>query len=146
MDARILGWLEANRAKLFASPRSEVFGRRTEDFEIVSIKSDRVYIRFAGTAHVALPLIFSMFDRVLDCLQENQGKPVRLGAKVSPPYENDTLEAAIWKKPFPTGLNSSYKAAPHICDILVLSGIVEYVKVENPLTTLIVQGAKLIDE
>ena len=105
MDARILAWLEANRGKLFASPRSEVFGRRTEDFEIVSIKSDRVYIRFAGTSHVALPLIFSMFDRVLDCLQKNQGKPVRLGAKVSPPYENDTLEAAIWTKPFPAGLN-----------------------------------------
>lgn len=146
MDVRILAWLEANKGKLFTSPRSEVFGRRTEDFEIVSIKSDRVYIRFAGTSHVALPLIFSMFDRVLNCLQENQGKPVRLGAKISPPYENDTLEAAIWKEPFPAGLNSSYKAAPHVCDILVLVGLVEYVKVRNPLTTRIVQGAKLIDQ
>lgn len=146
MDARILGWLEANRGKLFASPRSEVFGRQTKDFEVVSIKSDRVYIRFAGTKHVALPLIFPMFDRVLDCLRANQGKPVRLGAKVSPPYENDTLEAEIWRSPYPAGLKSSYKAAPHICDILVLAGKAEYVKVRNPLTTRIVQSTKLIDQ
>ncbi len=146
MDTRILDWLEANKGKTFASPRSEVFGRRTEDFEIVSIKSDRVNIRFGGANYVALPLIFSMFDRVLNCLQKNKGKSVRLGAKVSPPYDNGTLEAEIWKKPYPAGLKSSYKAAPHICDILVLSGLAEYIKVENSLTTRMIQGAKLISE
>jgi hypothetical protein len=68
---------------------------------------------------------------------------IRLGVKVSPPYGNDTLEAAIWTKPFPAVLNSSYKAAPHVCDILILAGMAEYVKVKNPLTTRMVQGAKL---
>jgi hypothetical protein len=145
MDARILAWLEANRGKLFASPRSEVFGRRTEDFEIVSIKSDRGYIRFAGKARVALPLIFSMFDRVLDCLRENQGKPVRIGAKVNPPYENETLEGTIWKQPYPAGLNNSYKASPHVCDILVLAGLTEYFKVRNPVTGRMVQSARLME-
>ena len=145
MDDRVLNWLEANKGKVFTSPRGEVFGRRTDDFEIVSIRPDRVYIRFVGTSHVALPLIFSMFDRVLNCLRENQGKPVRIGAKVNPPYENDTLEGEIWKKPYPAGLNNSYKAAPHVCDILVLVGLAEYFKVRNPLTGRKVQSAQLIE-
>lgn len=84
-----------------------------------------------------------MFDRVLQCLRENKGRPVRLGAKISPPYENDTLETEIWKRPYPIG-NSPYKAAPHVCDILVLAGLVQYVWASNLLTGRRVEGAELI--
>jgi len=63
MDDRVLNWLKENRGKVFASPRSEVFGVRTHDFEIISLRPDRVYIRFDGASHVALPLIFSITCR-----------------------------------------------------------------------------------
>jgi hypothetical protein len=85
-----------------------------------------------------------MFDRTLKYLQENRGRAVRLGAKLAPPYEFDTLEGQIWKKPYPTG-NTSYKASPHVCDILALAGLVEYVLVLNPETLRKVQGVKLLD-
>jgi hypothetical protein len=146
VDTLIFTWLQENKGKIFASPRNDVFGARTEDFEIVNIRPDRVSIRFIGAANTPLSLIFSMFDRVLDCLRENQGNPVRIGAKVNPPYENNTLEQAIWRQPYPAGLNNSYKAAPHVCDILVLAGLAEYIKITNPLTGRNVQSVRLLNK
>ena len=143
MDTQVLTWLQANLGRQFKSPRVEVFGRRTEVFEITSIKPDRVYIRFGQNTHEALPLLFSMFDRVLDCLRD-QDRPVRLGAKVNPPYEANTIEAVIWQRPYPGGFTNSYKAGPHVCDILVLAGLAEYLTVLNPKTSRRVQGVKVI--
>jgi hypothetical protein len=85
-----------------------------------------------------------MFDRTLKYIQENKDRAVRLGAKVVPPYESDTVEGQIWKEPYPTG-NTSYKAGPHVCDILVLAGLVEYVLILNPETYRKVQGVKLLN-
>jgi hypothetical protein len=143
MDNRVRSWLEANIGKLFKSPRNKAFNKRTKDFEIVSISSERVNIRFVESKYPALPLAFSMFDRVLNYLSKNKGRPVRLGAKVSPPYENDTLEGEIWKRPYPIW-NTPYKASPHVCDILVLAGLVQYVSMINPPTGRKVECAELI--
>jgi hypothetical protein len=85
-----------------------------------------------------------MFDRVLNYLRNNKGRPVRLGARVTPPYEKDTLEGEIWKRPYTIG-NSTYKAASHICDILVLVGLVQYVLSVNPLTGRKIQCAKFAE-
>ena len=54
MDNLVRSWLEANVGKLFASPRNKAFNRRTKDFEIVSISSDRVNIRFVESKYPAL--------------------------------------------------------------------------------------------
>jgi len=143
MDERVMKWVKANTGKVFASPR-EVSKRPTQRFEVVGIVGESVRIRFARSPHPALPLCFWMFDRTLKYLQENRGRAVRLGAKLAPPYESDTLEGQIWKKPYPTG-NTSYKASPHVCDILALAGLVEYVLVLNPETLRKVQGVKLLD-
>jgi hypothetical protein len=144
MDNRVQNWLEANIGKSFSSPRNQAFNKQTKDFEIVSISSDRVNIRFVGSKYPALPLAFSMFDRVLNYLSLNKGRPVRLGAKVSPPYENDTLEGEIWRCPYPMW-NTPYKVSPHVCDILALAGLVKYISIINRPTGRKVECAELIN-
>jgi hypothetical protein len=142
MDKRILDWLRTHEGKMFASPRTKVFGRKTKDFEIVKVDEEKVRIRFEGRKHLALPLTFSMFDRTMEYLNENKDRPIRLGAKVAPPYENDTIEAVIWRHPYP--MPTPYKVAPHVCDILALAGVAEYVYVANPSTGRKAQAIKLI--
>jgi len=144
VDERVLKWLKVNKGKVFASPRNEVFKEQTQDFELSGIADDRVSVRFVGSKYPALPLYFWMFDRTLKYIQEDKGRAVRLGARLAPPYESDTVEGRIWKKPYPTG-NTSYNAAPHVCDILALVGLVEYVLILNPETRRKVQGVKLLD-
>ena len=142
MEEEVLSWLRAQEGEVFASPRTEKFNRRAKDFEITKLRDDRVIIRFVGSKYPALPLTFSMFDRTIKCLREHEGKPVRLGAKVAPPYENDTIEGAIWKSPYPIG-NTPYKVSPHVCDILALAGVVEYASTINQSTGRKVQAVKL---
>jgi len=145
MDERVLNWLHANQGKTFASPRDAIFGTKTQVFKISSVHNDRVYIKFGNNRYEALPLVFSMFDRVLDDLTINKGKAVRLGAKVEPPYDNESLEAVIWKQPYPV-FNVPYKASPHVCDILCLAGLIKYVRAVNPKSGRKVQAAKLIEQ
>jgi hypothetical protein len=144
MDERVVKWLRTNIGEIFDSPRRKAFDKPTQRFEVVSIVEESVRIRFAKSHYPALPLCFWMFDRTQKYLQENKGRAVRLGAKLTPPYESDTVEGQIWKKPYPTG-NASYKASPHVCDILALAGLVEYVLVLKPETLRKVQGVKLLD-
>ena len=144
MEERVLSWLRAQEGKVFTPPRNEKFNRRrpAKDFEITKVHDERVIIRFVGSPHPALPLTYSMFDRTIKCLREHEGKPVRLGAKVAPPYENETIEKAIWKRPYPIG-NTPYKASPHVCDILALAGVIEYVSTINQSTSRKAQAVKL---
>jgi len=145
MDERVLKWLKANKGRVFASPRNEVFKEKAQDFELLDIADERVKVHFSeSTYQTALPLHFWMFDRALEYLLRNKGRPVRLGSKLTPPYDSDTIEGQIWKLPYPTG-KASYKAAPHVCDILALAGLVEYLLVFNPETRRKVQGVKLLD-
>ena len=142
MDKRVLNWLIDNKGKVFASPRDEVYGSHTKDFKISSIGRDRVYVKFGGKKYAALALVFPMFNRVLDYLAANKNRDIRIGAKIAPPYDNETLEGAIWKKPYPVGA-VPYKASPHVCDILCLAGIIKYVSATNPMTGRRVQAVKL---
>lgn len=142
MDKQVLNWLIENKGRVFASPRDEVFGSHTKDLKISSIGQDRVYVKFGGKKYEALPLVFPMFDRVLKYLVENKTSAVRVGARIAPPYDNETLESVIWKKPYPVG-TVPYKAAPHICDILCLAGLIKYVSAINPMTGRRVQAVKL---
>jgi len=84
------------------------------------------------TEKIALPLHFAMFERALTYLEANKAGMVRLGAKVKPPYDQDTVEGQIWRQPYvcPT----PFKASPHVCDIIALSGLAEYGRVKNHRT------------
>lgn len=145
MNKRVLDWLHAHKGKTVLSPRRIVFGREVQDFEIINIdeKNGEVMIRFTESRRLGLPLTFLMFDRALNYITENRGRYVRLGTGFKP--QPDTIEGEIWKKPHPIS-KTPYKAASHICDILVLSEIAEYGYTINPLTGRKVQGVKQIYE
>jgi hypothetical protein len=142
MDERVLKWLKANEGETFESPRSEISKRRKYDLKIVRVGFGRVDIEFVGSKYQAMPLYFWMFERALDYVRENRDRPIRLGAKLQSPYEPDTIEEQIWKSK--EGI-CPYKAAPHICDILAIARLVEYILVDNPDTHRKVQAIKLVD-
>jgi hypothetical protein len=143
MDERVLKWLKAHGGETFESPRSEISGRHKYDLKIIRVSFARVDIEFVGSPNRALPLYFWMFDRALDYIRENKDRPVRLGAKLQPPYEPDTVEEQIWKD---ERYIHPYKAAPHVCDILALAGLVKYVLVSHRVTKRMVQGVQLLEE
>ena len=143
MDEKLLEWLKGNEGETFISPRYGFSKRKRYDIKILSVDFRAVRIYFVGSKYQALPLCFWMFDRTLAYLRKNRVRAIRLGAKVQPPYESDTIEEQIWKDENDI---SPYKAAPHVCDILALAGLVEYVLVENPVTGRRVQAVKLIEE
>lgn len=104
-------------------------------------RNKKIIIWFARSKRQGLPLTFSMFDRALEYINENNERVVRLGTGFKP--QPNTVEGEIWKKPYPIG-KTPYKTASHICDILVLAGILEYEYTRNPLTDRKVQGVKIV--
>ena len=121
MNHQILNWLKNNIGKTFPSPRDKVFPLKKVRRQIKILQVDdqkkKIRIEFVG-GNPALPLYFWMFDRTMDYMQKNLNRPVRLGAKIKPPFSNNTVEGEIWKIPYPHPPNTSYKSSPHICDIL----------------------------
>ncbi|GAG93923.1 unnamed protein product, partial [marine sediment metagenome] len=108
--------------------------------KIVAVHEDKVTFDFVERRTKALPLHFWMFDLALKHLKANKDKFIMLGARVKPPFDDDTIEGKIWKEPYPH--SSPYKVSPHICDYLVLSGVAKYRKEPNPKTGRAVQGIK----
>jgi hypothetical protein len=143
MDERILEWLKNKRGHTFKSPREEAFCTETHPVNIVEIdeRYGKVKIDFEGGTQ-GLPLFFWMIDRALKFIESNKERIVRLGAKVKRPFDPDTVEGKIWEEPllYPT----PYKAAPHVCDLLVLAGLAKYQKTRNPVSRRIVQGIKCV--
>ncbi|MBW1728456.1 MAG: hypothetical protein JRJ62_12960 [Deltaproteobacteria bacterium] len=144
MNPTLVKWIKVNEHKTFSSPRKTVFGSNADNFTLIRLDmiKEKVHIDFEESTTPALPLHFWMFQRCLDYLHENPKRFIQLGAQLQPPYKEDSLEGIIWKEPYP--LNSSYKASPHVMDIIVLAGLAEYGKVKNPKTGRRVQGAKII--
>jgi hypothetical protein len=145
VDKRILDWLKTNKGKILVSPRKVMFRKNVKDFEIIDIDEKKAYvrIRFEERRHPALPLTFTMFDRAVKYVIENKGQWVRLGTSIHP--QPNTIEGEIWKEPYPIEYKSTYKVASHICDILALSGIVEYGYTIDSLNGKRVQGVKYIE-
>ena len=144
MDQRVLSWLKNNIGKTFESPRKEVFKIYPSPIKIVAADENkkRVEFDFVEKQTKALPLHFWMFDRTLPYLRTNKEKFIWLGARVQPPYDDDTVEGQIWKEPYP--YSSPYKISPHICDVLVLVGVAEY-GYTNSTKGRSVQGVKYTD-
>ena len=144
MDEHLLNWLQSNEGETFKSPRNEIFKRKRYDFEITNVEENRVRIYFVGSKYPALPLYFWMFDRTIEYLKKNENNIIRLGAKVQPPYEIDTIEGQIWKIPYPD-VSTSYKVAPHVCDILALAKMVDYSLVNTKVRKNL-QGVKYVKQ
>lgn len=143
MDERILAWMKRNIGNTLHPPPPR---DKALPFRIKKIDEPHERVKFTFldrdgvTEKIALPLHFVMFDRALIYLEANKAGMVRLGARVKPPYDQDTVEGQIWRQPyiFPT----PFKASPHVCDIIVLSGLAEYGVAENPKTDRKVQGVR----
>ena len=146
MDNRVIEWLKSNVGRTFSSPRKAAFGGSPYDLMIsnVDVQAEEVKIKFIGSKYDAQPLHFWMFNRIFQYLREKRDKFVWLGTKLQPPYYPDTVEGKIWKKPYPTG-KTSYKASPHVCDIITLAGLAEYGYAVNPKTRRRVQGVRLLE-
>ena len=141
MDERILEWLKNNEGRTFNSPRADAFNSKTNPIKLIEINEvvEKVKIEFVdGTP--GLPLFFWMIDRALRFIKSNKGRTVRLGARVQPPFDPDSVEGKIWEEPLL--YSTPYKTSPHICDLLVLAGLAEYQKTKNPDTHRIVQGIR----
>lgn len=142
LDKRIVNWVKKNLGKEFSSTRKKMFGTNTIDFELVNIDDTKVSIRFLGSNYNALPLKLWMFERTLKHLSNNYGSFVPIGARIRPPYIPNSVEEAIWKKPLPEDI-STYKVAPHICDVLEIAGIVEFGFAHKDNSKRKLQGVKL---
>ena len=145
MNKNILNWLNENFGNKIESPRRKSFNSEVYLIEIIHVDEVKeiLTIRFVGGSQCPA-LHFWMFERALDYIRSKKNKIVRLGSKVVPPYDEDTIEGQIWREPFIKPPKSPFKASPHICDILVLSGLAKYEKTKN-LKGRYVQGIKYIE-
>jgi hypothetical protein len=142
MDERILDWLRTNEGQTFRSPREDVFDTETRRFMLTGVdeEEEKVKIDFVGGVP-GLPLFFWMFERALAFIEANRDRAVRLGARVAPPFDPDTVEGRIWEEPHPPP-STPYKASPHVCDVLALARLARYEMVRNPDTHRMVQGMR----
>jgi hypothetical protein len=72
-----------------------------------------------------------MFERTINYLISQKNSAVRLGAKLAPPYDPNTIEGQIWRVPYPQPPRTPFKASPHVFDFLVIAGLGEYEKRKN---------------
>lgn len=146
MDKRLLDWLQENKNRSFKSPRGSKFKTQTQNFEILEVSEGKQIVKIEFSKQgTPLQLEFFRFEKALEILEKNRGKWTRLGTKF---YADDSksIEFQIQqtaKKIYPNR-KVDLKSAPHICDILVLSGIAEYSRTINPKTKRYNQAVKLV--
>lgn len=147
MDRRLLGWLKSKRNQSFDSPRGSVFKTKTQRFRIVKVEEAKrlVEIEFSKQ-FTLLRLEFWRFETAMEMLERNRGKWTRLGTRINAD-DPDTIEWQIQRKARQIHPNRhiDLKSAPHVCDILVLSGIAEYGRAVNPMTKRENQAIRLIE-
>ena len=147
MNERLLEWLRSNRNQSFDSPRRIIFGTNTQSFEIVKVNEAKgiVEIEFKKR-YTRLRLEFWRFETTLVFLERNRGKWTRLGTRIDSD-DPDTIEWQIQQKAKQIHPNRhiDYKSAPHVCDLLVLSGIAKYGKTINPMTNRENQAIRLVE-
>jgi hypothetical protein len=144
MESEILQWISNNLNKWLVSPRKVAFNpRRIKEFMLMEPLNDSVLIKFKDSKSPEFKLFFWMFDRTISHLESGEKAPI--GAAVRPPYRPGSVEEAIWRKPYPLE-KSPYKVSSHVCDILSLSGWIDFVYVKNLETGNDLQGVLLKQE
>lgn len=141
MNKNILNWLNENVGNMFESPRRK-YNPKVYPIKIIHVDEEKEILRIGFVGGSKCPALrFWMFERALDYIRSKKNKIVKLGTKVAPPYDEDTIEGQIWREPFIKPPKSPFKASPHVCDILVLVGLSIYEKTKN-LKGRSVQGIK----
>ena len=133
MEKKLLEWINSNLGKVLESPRKEVFkiGSPPQNFKIVEVNENkkRIKVKFMKKGTL-LPLEFWRFDKVIELIA--RGDWIRLGTSLKPD-DPSTIEWKLQehaKKLY--GRKTDFKTAPHIGDILVLSGMAKYDYARNP--------------
>lgn len=147
MNEDLLKWLKSNQYRSLESPRKTIFGTKTQRFEIVEVNEAKQFVKVEfSKVGTVLRLEFWRFETAFEMLERNRGKWTRLGTRVYAD-DPDTIEWQIQKKAKEIHPNRhvDLKSAPHICDILVLSGFAEYGRTIKPLTKRENQAARLVE-
>lgn len=147
MDESLLRWLKSNQNQSFESPRRSVFRTKTQRFRIVEVNETKGIVKIEFSKQFTeLRLEFWRFEKTLELLNRNRGKWTRLGTRFDSD-DPDTIEWQIQKKAKEVHpkRHVDLKSAPHVCDILVLSGIAEYGRAMNPITKRENQAVRLVD-
>lgn len=145
MEKKLLEWINSNLGKVLESPRKEIFkrGRPPQNFKIIEVDENkkRIRIKFMRKG-TPLPLEFWRFDKVIELIEKRDW--IRLGTRLSAD-DPSTIEWKLQehaKKLY--GRKTDFKTAPHIGDILVLSGMAKYGYVRNPRSNRNNQALKKI--
>ena len=118
--------------------------RRPQDYTIESVDVDlqRVLLTFRSGTPISLD--FWRFNEVIDCLEENNERWVRVGSSVDP-SDPDTIEFRLFKTAEAKGFSAAnLRTAPFVCDLLAICGIIEYELISNPRTGRKVQAVRLL--
>jgi len=147
MDENLLEWLKSNLNLSFEPPRATIFKTKTQRFRIVEVNEAKGIVKIEFSKQFTeLRLEFWRFETTLVFLERNRGKWTRLGTRIDSD-DPDTIEWQIQQKAKHIHPNRhiDYKSAPHVCDLLVLSGIAEYGKTINPMTDRENQAIRLVE-
>ncbi|MDH5733335.1 MAG: hypothetical protein OEY88_06075 [Candidatus Bathyarchaeota archaeon] len=147
MDESLLEWLKLNRSQSFDSPRGTIFKTKTQRFKIIRVNEETQFIEIEFSKRfTVLRLEFWRFKTTLGILRKNRGRWTRLGTRFYAD-DPDTIEWQIQKKAkeIHPDRHVDLKSAPHVCDILVLTGIAEYGRVINPKTGRGNQAVRLVE-
>lgn len=125
MIERIKDFVRENTDKWLDSPRKSFFGgrsRRAQKFR-VALKPSKDKIVFEFESGIILGLDEWRFIKAIEFLKREEGI-VEIGARISEDYSKNSLEGYlkdIAKEK--SGRTTDTKTAPHIVDLLVLSGV-----------------------
>ena len=133
MEKKLLEWINSNLGRVLEPPRNEAFkrGQPAQSFKILEVNENKKIIRVKFLKQgTPLPLEFWRFDKVIELIA--RGDWIRLGTRLRAD-DPSTIEWKLQehaKKLY--GRKTDYKTAPHIGDILVLSGMAKYGYARNP--------------
>lgn len=146
MNVKLHNWIKENMNKNLESPRSYVFkrGRKPQEFKVIELNEllQRIKIEFQKNRTI-LPIKFWRFDQAIKFLSKKRDF-VRLGTRL---YADDldTLEGHLQGHGMKRhNRKTDTKTAPHVGDLLVLTGLAEYGWMKNPYSGRRNQAIKLI--
>ena len=138
----LLAFMKNNKGKVFESPR-KIFkhGRVPQNFTIIDINEPKNRIKIQFESKTVLPIEYWRLKESISVINNNDF--VSIGASVSENYQINSLEGRLKEKAKNDFKKSTdTKTAPHIADLLVLSGIAEFGKA-NSINGREVQGIRL---
>lgn len=122
----LLAFMKKNKDEEFESPR-KIFkhGRSPQKFTIMDINESKNRIKIQFESETVLPIEYWRLKESISFIDRDDFVPI--GASVSENYQINSLEGKLKEKAKSNSEKSTdTKTAPHIADLLVLSGIAEF--------------------